>query len=156
MPRPIETLLSLPRVRLVDRVPIIETEKFVRRFIDRVDYRPRLVKHALGVCKGSVQQFSMDDEGLSALLEELKSTEYVVTKRSQRTMEDMLSGIYGDGLIFKGFEAEIEPLYDESQPLRQVSKMADNLADKAKEESIDVARALRIGLPKHSDIHSTA
>ena len=150
MPRPIETLLSLRRVRLFDRVPILETEEFVRRFMHRADYRPKLAKEALQVSRGSARQFSLDDEGLSTLLEEINSAEYVVTKRSKRIMEEMLNGIYGDDLIFKGFEEQIEPLYDISRPLRQISKFADSLADKTKEESIDVARALMIHLPKHA------
>ena len=149
MPRPIETLLSLPRVRLFDRVPILETEELVRSFLDRPDYRPKLVKDAFQVSRGSAQQFSMDDRGLSALLEEIDSAEYIVTKRSRKVMEEMLDGIYGDGVIYKRFEAEIEPLYDVSQPLLEVSKLADSLADKTKEESIDLARALMINLPGH-------
>lgn len=148
MPRPIETLLSLPRVRLFDRVPILETEEFVRRFMARSGYQSKLVEEALGVSKGCAKQFSVDDQGLSALLEEINSAEYVVTKRSRRTMEEMLNGIYDDGLIYKGFEEEIEPLFEVSQPLREVSTLAGSLADKTKEESIDVARALMIRLPK--------
>ena len=147
MPRPIETLLSLPRVRLIDRVPILETEKYVRRFMDRADYRHKLVKQALQVSKGSAQQFSADDEGLSVLLQEIDSAEYVVTKRSKKTMEEMLRGICADGFIFKEFAGEIDPLCEISPPLRDVSKVADGLADKAKEESFDVARALLIDLP---------
>ena len=147
MPRPIETLLSLPRVRLIDRVPILETEEFVRRFVERSDYRHKLVKEALQVSKGSARQFSTDDEVLSALLDEIDSAEYVVTKRSKRVVEEMLNGICADGRIFKGFEDRIEPLCDISQSLRAVSKLADSLADKTKEESLDVARALLISLP---------
>lgn len=148
MPRPIETLLSLPRVRLIDRVPILETEEYVRRFMNRVQYQPKLIKQALQVSKGSAQQFSTDDEGLSALLEEIDSSEYIVTKRSKKIMENMLNGICADGRVFKGFEGRIEPLCDIFQPLREVSKLADSLADKTKEESLDLARALLIDLPK--------
>lgn len=148
MPRPIETLLSLPRVRLADRVPILETERLVHQLVERGEYQPRLVKNAFEVSRGSAHQFSMDDQGLSTLLEEINSAEYIVTKRSKRVMEQMLNGIYGDGFVFKRFENEIEPLCQISQPLREVSKLADSLADKTKEESIDVARALMIDLPK--------
>lgn len=147
MPRPIETLLSLPRVRLIDRVPILETERYVRHFMERAEYRPKLVKQALQVSKGSARQFSTDDEGLSTLLEEIDSAEYIVTKRSKKIMEDMLNGICADGRIFKEFEGEIDPLCDIWPPLREISKLADGLADKAKEESLDVARALLIDLP---------
>lgn len=148
MPRPIETLLSLPRVRLADRVPILETERLVHQLVERAEYQPRLVKNAFEVSRSSAHQFSMDDQGLSTLLEEINSAEYIVTKRSKRVMERMLNGIYGDGFVFKQFENEIEPLCRISQPLREVSKLADSLADKTKEESIDVARALMIDLPK--------
>jgi len=150
MPRPIETFLSLPRVRLIDRVPILETEKYVRRFMGRLGYRPKLVKQAMQVSEGSAKQFSADDEGLCTLLGELDSAEYVVTKRSKRMMGEMLSGICADGFIFKGFEGEIDSLCKISPPLRQVSKLADGLADKAKEETIDVARALLLDLPTHA------
>jgi len=65
-------------------------------------------------------------------------------------MEEMLNGICADGRIFKGFEQEIEPLYDVSPHLRRVAKLTDNLADKTKEESIDLARALLIKIPTHT------
>jgi hypothetical protein len=147
MPRPIETLLSLPRVRLIDRVPILETGKYVRRFIARTEYRPRLVRQSLEVSKSSVKQFSVDDHGLSALLNQLDSAEYIVTKRSKIVMENMLRDICADGTVFKGFEEKIQPLCNISHPLREVSGLADSLADKAKEESMDVARALLLELP---------
>jgi hypothetical protein len=51
--------------------------------------------------------------------------------------------------IFKGVEEKIRPLCGISQPLREASRLADSLADRAKEESIDVARALMIELPTH-------
>jgi hypothetical protein len=149
MPRPIETLLSLPRVRLFDRVPILETETLIRSLVDRPDYQPRLVKPALEVARGCAQQFTSDDEGLSTLLKEISSDEYVVTRRSRRAMEEMLNGICDDGFLFKKFEDQIEPLCDLSSKLLQVSRFADSLADRTKEESIDVARALMIAIPKH-------
>lgn len=150
MRRPIETLLSIRRVRLFDRVPIFETERLVRLFANRINYQRKLVKDATAVSEGSARQFSEDDRGLSTLIEELESREYVVTKRSRRIMEEMLSGMYGDGLIFKDFETEIEPLYPLSSDLRRASQLADQLADKTKEETFDVARALLIDLPKRN------
>jgi hypothetical protein len=113
-------------------------------------YKPKLVNRALQVSKGSAQQFSTDDKGLSALLEEIDSAEYIVTRRSKIVMEEMLNGICADGRIFKGFEQEIEPLYDASPHLRGVAKLADNLVDKTKEESFDLARALLIDIPTHT------
>ena len=116
--------------------------------MSRHDYHQRLAKSALQVSEGSAQQFSIDDEGLSTLLDEITTASYIVTKRSRTVMEEMLKGICGDGLVFKEFESEIKPLYDVSQDLRRVSRLADSLADKTKEESLDVARALLIQLPK--------
>src|SRR5208337_1785612 len=116
MPRPIETLLSLSRVRLIDRVPILETKEYVRRFMKHSEYAPKLINRALQVSKGSAQQFSVDDKGLSTLLDEIDSAEYIVTKRSKGVMEKMLNGICADGRIYKGFEQEIEPLCDASPP----------------------------------------
>ena len=151
MPRPIETLLSLPRVRLIDKVPILETEQYVRRYVERTEYHPKLVKQALRVSDGSACQFSADEEGLSALIHEVASAEYVVTERSKRVMEGMLNNICADGRIFKGFENSIAPLCEISPPLRNSSNVADSLADKAKEESLDLARALLIHLPTQED-----
>jgi hypothetical protein len=148
MSRPIETLLTLPRVRLISKVPIIETERLIERLLHRPEYRLKLAKNALRVSAGSAQQFSLDDMGLSTMLEEINTANYVVTKRSKTMMEEMLKGICGDGLIFKDFEKHIEPLYEVSQDLERVSKLADSLVDKTKEESLDVARALLIQLPK--------
>jgi hypothetical protein len=81
----------------------------------------------------------------------MDATEYVVTKRSRHAVEEMLNGICADGRIFKEFEDSIQPLYEISPPLRQISSLADSLADKAKEESLDVARALLIQLPTQDD-----
>jgi len=150
MPRPIETLVSLPRVRLIDRIPILETEEYLKRFINQAECKPKLVNRALQVSQGSAQQFSTDDKGLSTLLEEVDSAEYIVTRRSKMVMEEMLNGICADGRIFKDFEEEIETLYDASPRLRGVAKLTDNLVDKTKEESIDLARALLIKIPTHT------
>jgi hypothetical protein len=79
------------------------------------------------------------------------AAEYVVTKRSRQVVEDMLNGICADGRIFKGFEDSIQPLCEISPPLQEVSHLADSLADKTKEESVDLARALLIPLPKQED-----
>ncbi len=151
MPRPIETLLSLPRVRLFDRVPILETERLIRSLLDRPDYRHRLIKAAMGVSQGSALQFSSDDLGLSTLLTEVNSADYVVTERSKTVMEEMLDAICKDGSMFKRFEHQIEPLCEASQKLLHLSRFADSLADKTKEESMDVARALMIDLPTHEN-----
>lgn len=140
----------MPRVRLFDRVPILETEELVRSYLNRPEQQRKLVKNAIEVSKGSAHQFSLDDRGLTTLLDEIGSSEYVVTKRSKAVLEALLDGIYDDGLIFKEFEDEIEPLCHVSQPLREVSKLADALADRTKEESIDAARALMIRLPKRT------
>jgi hypothetical protein len=79
----------------------------------------------------------------------MNNAEYVVTKRSKALMEGMLNGICADGQIFKGFENSIKPLRAISLPLHEAASLADSLADKAKEESLDVARALLIQLPTH-------
>ena len=151
MPRPIETLLSLPRVRLIDRVPILETQEYLKRFMNQPEHTPKCINRALQVSEGSARQFSTDDKGLSALLEEIDSAEYVVTKRSRIVMEEMLNGICADGRIFKDFEQEIGPLFELSPHLRNVANVADNLADKTKEESLDLARALLIDIPTGSE-----
>jgi hypothetical protein len=93
MPRPIETLLALPRVRLINKVPILETGKLVQRFMSHHDYHQRLAKSALQVSEGSAQQFSIDDQGLSTLLDEITTANYIVTKRSRTAMEEMLKGV---------------------------------------------------------------
>jgi len=85
------------------------------------------------------------------LLDEIVWAEYVVTRSSKRVMEEMLNGICADGRIFKSFEESIEPLCEISPPLREASTLADSLADKAKEESLDVARALLLHLPTQGD-----
>ncbi len=151
MPRPIETLLSLPRVRLFDRVPILETERLIKSLLDRPDYQPKLIKAALGVSQGSALQFSSDDIGLTTLLSEISSADYIVTKRSKAVVEEMLNGICKDGSMFKNFEHQIEPLCEASRRLLQLSRFADSLADKTREESMDIARALMVNLPAHEN-----
>ena len=91
-------------MRLIDTVPIVENQQYVTRSLERTEYRPRLVKQALRVSDGSACQFSTDDKGLSTLLNEMGSTEYVVTKRSKQVVEEMLKGICADDRIFKFFQ----------------------------------------------------
>ena len=110
------------------------------------------MKHALKVSGASAQQFSIDEKGLSTLLEEIDTGEYTLTRRSRVVIESMLSGIYEDGLIFKEYERDVETLYEFSRDLQRISKLAYSLADKTKEESIDVARALMIRLPQHHEV----
>ena len=86
------------------------------------------------------------------MLDEIVWAEYVVTRSSKRVMEEMLNGICADGRIFKSFEESIEPLCEICPPLREASTLADSLADKAKEESLDVARALLLHLPTQEDV----
>lgn len=81
------------------------------------------------------------------MLDEIDSAEYVVNRHSKKVMEEMLNGMCADGSIFKEFEGEIDPLCHVSRSLREISKWADGLADKVKEESLDIARALLIDLP---------
>jgi hypothetical protein len=132
-------------------VPILEKENFIKHFIGQPGYQTKLVKSALEVSESSARQFSSDDEGLSTLLREISSAEYIVTKLSRKAMEEMLNGIYKDGFLFKDFEEHIEPLCELSQKLQRVSGLADSLADMTKEEFIDVARALMIDLPKRAN-----
>lgn len=155
--RPLETLLSLPRVRLIDRVPILETREYVRRLASRAEYRQRLVNQSIRVSDGCADQFSADETSLSVLLNKVGSAEYVVTDRSRRVMDAMLNGICADGSLFKGFHETIEPLCRLSPNLREASNMADNLVDRTKEESLDLARALLLPLPNSEDarVHST-
>ena len=138
-------------MRLIDRVPILETQEYIRRLIHRIEYQHKLIKQATSVSTGTVHQFSTDDEGLSTLLQETGSAAYVVTQRSKRVVGDMLNGICADGRVFKEFEKNIQPLCNISPPLRDASTLADRLADKTKEESIDLARALLIKLPTAED-----
>jgi len=151
LPRPIETLLSLPRVRLIDRVPVLETQEYVRRLAPRLQYRCRLVNQAITVSNGCANQFSTDEKGLSVLLDEVDSSEYVVTERSKRVIDNMLNGICADSSVFKDFENTIQPLCEISPNLREVTSVADTHANRAKEQSIDLARALLMPLPTTQD-----
>ena len=109
------------------------------------------MNQAIRVSDGSADQFSADEKGLSVLLEQVDSLEYVVTERSKRVIDAMLNGICADGSVFKDFEDTIRPLCEISPNLTEVSTMADNLANRAKEQSIDLARALLIPLPTRED-----
>jgi hypothetical protein len=121
------------------------------RLAARAQYRHRLVNQAIRVSDGSADQFSTDHKGLSVLLEEVNSSEYVVTERSKRVIDDMLNGICADGCVFKEFEDTIQPLCQISSDLTKASAIADDLANSAKEQSIDLARALLIPLPTKKD-----
>jgi hypothetical protein len=109
------------------------------------------VSQAITVSGRSANHFATDEKGLSLLLDEVESSDYVVTERSKRVMEEMLNDICADGLVFKGFENTIQPLCQLSRDLREASTVADTLADRAKEESMDLARTLLIPLPGKDD-----
>jgi hypothetical protein len=148
MSRPIETLLALPRVKLTDRVPIIETQAYIHRAMNQNPYQMNLINRALQVSGRSAKQFSNDDQGLTTLLSELNSNEYAVTKHSVAILQNLINDICSDGFIYREFENEIEPLTELSEPLRQTSKLAGNLADKTREETFDLAHMLLIAPPK--------
>ena len=109
------------------------------------------MNQSIRVSDGCADQFSADETSLSVLLDMVGSAEYVVTDRSRRVMDAMLNGICADGSLFKGFHETIEPLCRLSPNLREVSSVADNLANRTKEESLDLARALLLPLPNSED-----
>jgi len=129
----------------------LETQEYIRRLAPRVQYRCRLVNHGIAASNGCANQFSTDEKGLSVLLDEVDSSEYVVTERSKRVIGSMLNGICADGSVFKDFQNTIQPLCEISPSLREASSVADTHASRAKEQSIDLARALLMPLPKRQD-----
>ncbi len=154
MPRPLETILSLPRVRLVSKVPVVETERLVQLYVDKPRFRPTLIQHATDVARGSYFQFSRDEASLRHVITVVNTNRYVVTRKSRLAMSDLVNDVYGDGVIYKRFDRTIEPLIESSEILWKVSELAESKADSAAEQSLDVARLLGLSIPKSREMHA--
>jgi hypothetical protein len=150
--RPIDTILALSRVRLVNKVPVLETEQLVRLLIDRVEFRKTLVEHATGVTEGSYRQFESDDEALVTLADEIESARYCVTRHAQACLASLVRDIFGDGVIYKKFAANIRPLFEESDYLERISGLTARVVDSTHEHSLDVARLIGAPVPRVSGI----
>lgn len=150
--RPIDTILALSRVRLINKVPLLETEQLVRLFLDQVNLRKKLVEHATGVTEGSYRQFESDDEALVALADEIESAQYCVTRHAQARLTSLVRDIFGDGVIYKKFAASIEPLFEESNYLERISGLTSRVVDSTHEHSLDVARLIGAPVPRISDV----
>lgn len=146
MRRPLETILSLPRVRLVNKVPLVETEELIELYIDKRRYRGVLVRHATKVTEGAYIEFVRDDESLTSIIDEINKEDFFVTRKARAAIRELVTGIYGDGIIFKQFEAKIKPLFTDSAELEEITKITDRVADSTKEHSLDVARLVGVSI----------
>jgi len=146
--RPLETILGIPRVRLTQRVPLVETEKMVSIFLDRGPYRPMLVKRATEVTELSYRYFCDDEASLMSLRAAVNSKEFAVNLRTQMILSSLLTGMHQDGGRFKGFEERIEPLMDLSPILEHVARMADEKVDGVRERAEEIGELIGVRVPR--------
>lgn len=121
MQRPIETILMIPRVRLAKKVPIVETEKLIKLYLDKIGYYPKLINHAFEVLKKSYVYFCKDDNDLVYLIEAINSGNYTVSYKSKIVLSNMLQEIIFDNSLFKEFNNTLKPLFKISRMLRELS-----------------------------------
>ncbi len=93
-------------------------------------------------------QFESDDKTLTTLTDEIESEEYFVTRHAQRRLAELVHDIFGDGRIYKKFASNIEPLFNESKYLEQLSSLTSQVVDSTYEHSVDVARLIGARIPR--------
>jgi hypothetical protein len=150
MRRPLETVLLWPRVRLTQKVPLIEAEELVTRYADEPEYQPILVKSATRVTEHSYFYFREDEAHLWNLLRAIVSNMYSVSLRTKLNLRRLLNDAYGDSLIFKEFDRKIEFLFDISKDLKDLTLKVEKIAESTKNYSIEIGEVLGIKLPSTS------
>jgi len=136
-----------PRVRLTQKVPLVETEKLVVRFAEKPEYQPILVANTKRVAQHSYYSFCEDEIILWNLLHAIISDMYTVSLRTQLYLRRLLNDTYGDSLIFKEFERKIEFLMEISKELKDLSRKVERVADTTKNYSLEIGQELGIKLP---------
>jgi len=157
MRRPLETVLLWPRVRLTQKVPLIEAEELVTKYADKPEYQPVLVKSATRVAQHSYFYFREDEALLWNLLQAIISNMYSISLRTRLNLRRLLNDAYGDSLVFKEFDRKIEFLFDISKDLKDLALKVEKIAESSKNYSIEIGEALGIKLPSTSvDLQSRA
>ncbi len=157
MRRPLETVLLWPRVRLTQKVPLVEAEELVTRYANEPRYQPILVKSATRVTRHSYFYFSEDEVHLWNLLQAILSDVYSVSLRTKLSLRRLLNDVYGDSLIFKEFDRKIEFLFEISRDLKDLALKVEKIAESTKNYSVEIGDALGIKLPGTSvDLQSRA
>lgn len=149
MRRPLETVMVWPpRVRLTQKIPIVETEELVMRFAEKPDYQPILVANTKSVAQQSYYSFCEDEIILRNLLRAIISDMYTVSLRAQLYLRRLLNDTYGDSLVFKEFEDKIQFLMEISKELEVLSKKVEQVANTTKDYSLEIGEELGIKLPR--------
>ncbi len=143
-----ETILTIPRVKLTRRVPLVETEKLVNFHVERPSYHPMLVKRTTEVMERSYMYFCKDETYLLSLMAAVNSNEFTVSVRTQMALSTMLTDVYSDGLTFKGFEDSIEPLLELSQSLEEMTKLTDKKVDDNSCYAEEIGELIGVKIPR--------
>lgn len=151
---PLETILTLPRVKLTRRVPIIEAEKLVKFYVDKPRYHSMLLKHTKKVTGQSYVYFCDDETSLLGLMAAVNSKDYAVSVKSQVVLSDLLTDVYDDSLTFKNFEENIEPLIDISSDLEEMTSLTDQKAYSTRRYAKDLGDLIGVKVPRENPLRN--
>ncbi|MEM3429552.1 MAG: hypothetical protein QXL25_06685 [Candidatus Bathyarchaeia archaeon] len=137
--KPLEIILGLSRVRLPQKIPIVETAELLELHHDNPRLQNTLLKHAENVTKKSYWQFSSDETLLTYIGEALLSNEYLVTSAARMRLSRLVNDVCGDKLIYNGFQHAMRPLFKVSESLEELSIATGLKAGLAERKAKDVA-----------------
>ncbi|MGQ9543723.1 MAG: hypothetical protein ACUVTM_06545 [Candidatus Bathyarchaeia archaeon] len=137
--KPLEIILGLSRVRLPQRIPIVETAELLELHHDNPKLQHALLRHAENVTKNSYWQFSSDEVFLTCIGEALLSNEYLVTASTRVRLSRLVNDVCGDKLIYNGFQQAMRPLFKVSESLEELSIATRLKAGSADRKARDVA-----------------
>jgi hypothetical protein len=149
--QPLDVMIGLKRVRLVQRIGIVEARRLIEQKIDEPKYHPHLIKYSTQISCSSNLIFTNDEIGLAYVVEKLLSQQVVTTEKAGQALSDMLAGLYSDRDVFKTFEKTIKPFFDLSPYLEESTIAARMKADSAKKygEKIEILSGIQVPKPNN-------
>lgn len=146
MKRPIETLLTLPRVKLERRIPISEFTRSLQFYsLDLI------LKYAREISERSKRIFYLDETVLSAILTGLIEG-YKVTLRSQVLLRELLTDVYHDARKFSVYEQKISPYRRIDIKLDFETSQALDKAEECKGYAEDIGDLMSMKIPAESPL----
>jgi len=137
--KPLEIILGLSRVRLPQKVPIVEAAKLLELYIDKPKHQQTLLRHAKTVTEHSYLHFSDDETNLIYLGKAVLSSEYLITETARTRLSRLVNDVCGDRIIYNKFQKAMTPLLEVSDSLEQLSMATKLKAGSAERKAKDMA-----------------
>ncbi|MEM2942047.1 MAG: hypothetical protein QXT81_01320 [Candidatus Bathyarchaeia archaeon] len=140
--KPIETILGLSRVRLAQRIPIVEATELLELRPDEPGFWRSILKPAEILTEKSYLQFSSDELSLTLLERAVLSRKFLVTNSARMSLGRLVNDVCGDELIYKRFRKVLTPLFEISDDLEEAALAAGIKASSAQRKAIDLANCV--------------